>query len=150
MIGISNKLKRLREWNSLQFPFVVEFITAFHRWALRRWKTRTTLSTPMKYSRNLFPFSNGIRAINYSRFIIVANGWKIPFQVFLEFPTLVELFMPLSLTERGRFQYILHSQHVRVCIESFDAEGLLSNDIYLYLKCNCKDSIECASKSIHL
>lgn len=38
---------------------------------------QTTLSTGMKYSRNLFQFSNGIRAINYSRFIIATNGTKI-------------------------------------------------------------------------
>ena len=40
-------------------------------------KAQTTLSAQMKYSKNLFQFSNGIRAINYSRFIIVTNGTKI-------------------------------------------------------------------------
>lgn len=85
------------EWNfklifqtcSMKFAkndFNIEFIKAWHFIWWSKWregeKAQATLSARMKYSKNSFQFSNGIRAINYSRFIIVTNGKKILFLVF--------------------------------------------------------------------
>lgn len=64
------------------------------------WGETTTLSAQMKYSKNSFRLSNGIRAINYSRFIIATNETKIALWVFL-----LNRAFPKSQAMRGRFQY---------------------------------------------
>jgi hypothetical protein len=75
---------------------------------------KQTPSAQMKYSKNLFQFSNGTRTINYSRFIRAANGTKIllpasatpPFPLVPHrIPELVLGSRFMSQAMRGQFQY---------------------------------------------
>lgn len=95
---------------------------------VKKAQTNTFNANEMKYSKNLFQFSNGSRAINYSRFIIVTNGTKILFLVF--FPLVVCAKKGKARRKHSRrsafyvsshawpISIFLHSQHVRARIFS--------------------------------